>query len=55
LLQIEPNNEFALRYRGETYHILGRYEESLEDINKLLEIRKDNTWALKAQEEVIRG
>ncbi len=34
--------------------MMKRYEESLADLNKLLEIDTNDMWALKAHEEVIR-
>jgi len=70
LLELEPNDLFALRYRGEIHHIMKRYEESLMDLDKLLEINinetstvnlkelsetnNDITWILNAYEEVAR-
>ena len=70
LLELEPNDLFALRYRGEIHHIMKRYEESLMDLDKLLEININETspvdlkelsetnnniaWILKAYEEVAR-
>ncbi|RIB12259.1 hypothetical protein C2G38_2101330 [Gigaspora rosea] len=35
LLDIEPNNKFALRYLGETYHLT---KETMIDLAKLLGI-----------------
>ncbi|RIB29777.1 hypothetical protein C2G38_2154410 [Gigaspora rosea] len=49
-LNIEPNNELALKYRAEIYRRFRRFEESLFDINKVLKIDKYNAMAL-----VIRG
>ena len=70
LLELEPNDLFALRYRGEIHHIMKRYEESLMDLDKLLEININETlsvdlkelsetnnsiaWALRTYEEVAR-
>ena len=67
---MEPNDLFALRYRGEIHHIMKRYEESLVDLNKLLKININETssmdlkelsetnnnitWILNAYEEVAR-
>ena len=31
LLEFESMDPFALRYQGETYHMMEKYEESLED------------------------
>ncbi|RHZ64244.1 hypothetical protein Glove_326g66 [Diversispora epigaea] len=38
ILEIEPNNTLALRSRGETYKMLNKYKESLDDFNKILKI-----------------
>ena len=70
LLELDPNDSFALRYQSEIHHIKRRYIESLVDLDKLLEIimnktllvdlkelLKTNTdivWVLKAYEEVAR-
>src|SRR6266511_5792123 len=70
LLELKPNDLFALKYRGEIHHIMKRYEESLVDLDKLLEINinktssmdlkdlyetnNDITWILNAYEEVAR-
>jgi len=54
ILEVEPNNAFALRYRGETYHMMEEYEESLADLKKLLKINANDTWTSKAREEVTR-
>ena len=70
LLELEPNDLFALRYRAEIHHIMKRYDESIMDLNKLLEININETlpvdlkelsetnnniaWILKAYEEVAR-
>ena len=34
LLDIEPNNKFALRYRAEAYYLMEKYKESFNDVNK---------------------
>src|SRR5436190_11801308 len=31
LLESEPNDSFALKYRGETYHMMKKYNNSLAD------------------------
>ncbi|CAG8649205.1 1592_t:CDS:2 [Funneliformis caledonium] len=54
IAELEPCDIFALRYRGEIFHMMDRYEESLADLKKLLEINADYAWALKAIEEVTR-
>ena len=70
LLELDPNDPFALRYQSEIHHIKRRYIESLVDLDKLLEIIMNETsvvdlkelletninivWILKAYEEVAR-
>ena len=70
LLELEPNDPFALRYQGEIYHIMKKYEKSLVDLDKLLEININETspvdlrelsetnnniaWILNAYEEVAK-
>ena len=55
LLEFEPNDPFALKYRGETYHMMKKYENSLVDLDKLLEINiNDNKWIYESYEEIIR-
>ncbi|KAF0534158.1 hypothetical protein F8M41_010173 [Gigaspora margarita] len=42
LIDIERNNELALRYRAEAYYIIEKYKETLYDMNKLLKIDINN-------------
>ncbi|RIB13112.1 hypothetical protein C2G38_2198718 [Gigaspora rosea] len=42
LLDIEPNNSTALSDRGLIYYLIGKYEESLVDLNKSLRVKPDN-------------
>ncbi|RIB27874.1 hypothetical protein C2G38_1672372 [Gigaspora rosea] len=51
LLDIEPNNKFALSYRGEAYHLTGRCRETIIDLTKLLDIEPNNKFALKYRGE----
>ena len=53
-LEIEPNNAFALRWRGDVYRLLGQYNNALNDLNKSLKIKSNNAFALKVREEVYR-
>ena len=71
LLELEPNDPFALRCQGEIYHMMKKYEESLVNLDKLLEININETspvdlkklsetnnniaWILNAYEEVARS
>ncbi|RIB21917.1 hypothetical protein C2G38_2077051 [Gigaspora rosea] len=41
-LDIEPNNKFAPRYRGETYYLTERYIGAIIDLTKLLDIEPNN-------------
>ncbi|RIB28880.1 concanavalin A-like lectin/glucanase domain-containing protein [Gigaspora rosea] len=52
LLEIEPDNIMALRYRGEIYYVMKKYKESIADLKKLLEIKPNDKWATKAIELV---
>jgi hypothetical protein len=52
LLEFETSSTFALKYRGETYFMMEKYEESLADLNKLLEINANDTQTLKFCENV---
>ncbi|RIB18641.1 hypothetical protein C2G38_2184076 [Gigaspora rosea] len=47
LVDIEPNNKFALRHRGEAYYLMGRYLEVIIDLTKLLDIEPNNKFVLK--------
>ncbi|RIB10539.1 hypothetical protein C2G38_2105825, partial [Gigaspora rosea] len=38
LLDIEPNNKFALSYRAEAYNLMERYKEAIIDLTKLVDI-----------------
>ncbi|RIB00266.1 hypothetical protein C2G38_2234919 [Gigaspora rosea] len=46
MLNNELNNIYALRSRGETYRLMGKYNEALADFNKLLEIEPGYELAL---------
>ncbi|KAF0552599.1 tetratricopeptide repeat protein [Gigaspora margarita] len=48
LLEIEPDNIIALKYRGEINYMMKRYNESIADLTKLLEIKPDDAWAMNA-------
>ena len=55
LLELDPNDLFALRYQGETYHMMKKYDNSLADLDKLLEMNINyNNWVYKSYEEIIR-
>ncbi|RIB07248.1 kinase-like domain-containing protein [Gigaspora rosea] len=47
LLDIEINNNFALRYRGKAYYLMERYNEAIIDLTKLLDIEPNNKFALR--------
>ncbi|RIB16232.1 hypothetical protein C2G38_2190500 [Gigaspora rosea] len=46
IIEIESNRASKLRKSGEAYRIMGKYEESLIDLNKSLEIEANNANAL---------
>ncbi|RIB25853.1 hypothetical protein C2G38_393871 [Gigaspora rosea] len=37
LLDIEPNNKFALRYRADSNYLMEKYKDSFNDVNKITE------------------
>ncbi|CAG8609137.1 9015_t:CDS:2, partial [Funneliformis mosseae] len=43
LLEIETYNTFALRYRGEIYFMMERYDVSIADLKKLLETNANDS------------
>ncbi|RIB23525.1 hypothetical protein C2G38_2139703 [Gigaspora rosea] len=47
LLEIEQDDEFALKYRGATYLMIDKCEEALIDLNKSLELKPHDTFALR--------
>src|SRR5688572_5015128 len=49
--QTEQNTAHILRYRGKFYFIMGRYEQALADLTKLLEFETSNTFALRYRAE----
>ena len=50
LLEIEPDNSYALKNRGLTYCTMRKYQKSLDDLNKSLEIDKNNAITLENRE-----
>ena len=48
--QIKQNTHF-LRYQGKFYFIMGRYEQALTDLTKLLEFDISNSFALRYRAE----
>src|ERR1044071_5699681 len=44
-------NEHILRYQGKFYFVMGRYEQALTELTKLLEFDTDNSFALKYRAE----
>ncbi|KAF0528701.1 TPR-like protein [Gigaspora margarita] len=53
LLNIEPSNKFALRYRAEAYYLMEKYKGSFNDVNKLLKIETNDEWASKLLPTII--
>src|ERR1044072_4276493 len=49
-LEIEQN-EHILRYQGKFYFIMGRYEQALTELTKLLEFDTYNSFALRYRAE----
>ena len=52
LLEIEPNDAWALRARGEVYRLLHNYDNALEDFDRSLEIEPNHAWALSRRGDV---
>ncbi|RIB00346.1 hypothetical protein C2G38_2234651 [Gigaspora rosea] len=46
LLEIEPDNTFALKYHRATYFMIDRCEETLIDLNRTLEFKLYDTFTL---------
>ncbi|RIB22108.1 hypothetical protein C2G38_2174777 [Gigaspora rosea] len=46
-LKKDPTNVYKLRQCSETFYIMKRYEDSLVDLSRLLEIQPDNVWELR--------
>src|ERR1044072_7295752 len=49
--QTEQNIAHILRYRGKFYFVMGKYEQALADLTKLLELETSNTFALRYRVE----
>src|ERR1044072_5503120 len=49
--QTEQDIAHILRYQGKFYFIMGRYEQALADLTKLLEFEKSDTFALRYRVE----
>ena len=49
--QTEQDIAHILRYRGKFYFILGKYEQALADLTKLLEFEISNAFALRYRAE----
>ncbi|RIB21384.1 hypothetical protein C2G38_1106981 [Gigaspora rosea] len=55
LLDIEPNNKFALKYRAVAYYQMEKYKESYNVVNKLLKIETNDEWASKLSAKIIEN
>ncbi|RIB28290.1 hypothetical protein C2G38_2158265 [Gigaspora rosea] len=53
-LNNEPSNLISLISHGNTYRMLGQYENSLENFNKALEIEPNNLSALRARGDLYK-
>ncbi|KAF0333542.1 tetratricopeptide repeat protein, partial [Gigaspora margarita] len=54
LLETEPDNTIALKYRDEINYMMKRYNESIADLEKLLRIKPNDVWAKKAN-KLVKG
>ena len=50
-IEAEQDITHMLKYRGKFYFIVGRYEQAIADLTKLLELVTSNTFALKYRGE----
>src|SRR6266516_4820225 len=51
-LEFGQNNTYALRYQGKLYFILGKYEQALEYLMKLLELEPNDSFTLRNRGEI---
>src|SRR2546429_9641051 len=51
-LEFGQSNIYTLRYQGKLYFILGKYEQALEYLTKLLELEPNDPFALKYRGEI---
>ena len=49
--EIKQDIAHKLRYRGKLYFVIGRYEQALADLTKLLEFDTNDTFALRYRGE----
>ena len=47
MLEIEPDNTIALKYRCEINYIMKRYNKLITGLKELLRIKPNNIWAKK--------
>ena len=43
-----------IRHRGQTYRLMGRYDEALTDFNQALELQPEADWAVAERGETYR-
>ena len=43
---------YILRYQGKLYFVIGKYEQALEYLTKLLELESNDSFALRYQSEI---
>ena len=53
-METKKNISHILKYQGETYFIMEKYEESSASLKKLSEINSSNKWVIKALDEIDR-
>ena len=51
-LEFGQNNTYTLRYQGKLYFVLGKYEQALEYLMKLLELEFNDSFALGYRGEI---
>lgn len=45
-IALHPNDAKAIAHRGETYRLMGRYEEALADFERAIALKPEYAWAI---------
>jgi tetratricopeptide (TPR) repeat protein len=53
-IDLAPDDQRALAYRGENYRWLGRYEEALADLTRAIDLNPEDGWATASRGETYR-
>jgi tetratricopeptide (TPR) repeat protein len=55
LIELDPNDAWAIARRAETYQALERYEDALADLDRAIELDPENTFALVKEGEIYQA